>query len=72
MKPITTGIRLKPWQVPNFATMELGPRPREEGMIQAPSIPIADLEQGAFDALVERWVNDIYKKAGRERPPQSL
>lgn len=59
---------LKPWVVPNFATVELPPKPKQDGLHALPSIPLADLPLDALDGLVRQWTKEVYQKAGVKAP----
>lgn len=61
-KPVTAKITvaLRPWSAPNFAT-----RPSGEGE----GIPVAELSEEALEELAERWLQDLYRKAGRSQMP---
>lgn len=58
----TLSVRLKPWNVPSFAT-------RFDAPSDASSIPVADLDDDALEALVLLWVREVYRKAGRRHCP---
>jgi hypothetical protein len=58
-------MKLKPWQTPNFASIEAPPRPKGEGFTELPSIPITELSAAALSALAEEWLTSLYQKAGK-------
>lgn len=60
--------RLKTWQTPNFATVDLPPGRKEDGPKPLPTIAIADLGAEALDALAQAWLNELYTKATRINP----
>jgi len=59
-------LKLKPWVVPRFATVEMPPRPRQDDIRELPSIPVSDLSREALRSLAEQWLTDLYAKAGQE------
>lgn len=65
---ISTKVVFRKWPAPNFATVSLPPLPRQEGMKELPSVPIAELQPQVLDALAEAWLADLYAKANRKAP----
>lgn len=65
---VSVPVSFKPLQVPNYAIHETAPRSRSEGFQDAPKTAIVDLPQEALDALAQRWLSDIYTKAGKRSP----
>lgn len=61
-------VKLRPFLVPNFATIDLNPR--LHGDKNEASLPIAELDHAALDALAEAWLTELYKKAGKRNPFQ--
>jgi hypothetical protein len=59
-------MEAKLWTPPNFVTVE-GPEDAE-GIRKTISVPIEDIPDDAFHALVEEWVEAIYVRAGKHRP----
>lgn len=70
MKAALINYSLKPWQTPNFATVELPPRPKQEGIVALPSVPLNELSDEALDILVEQWRAEVYRKAQKLPPEQ--
>lgn len=66
--PITTGIELRPFNIPNFANVATPPGKRQDGFKPADGIALKYLDQTALDALVNQWVEDVYVKAEKQRP----
>lgn len=54
---VTTECDFAPWRAPNFALL-----PSEN------SVPVIKLSEGALRALAERWLEDLYAKAGKTNP----
>jgi hypothetical protein len=61
-------MKLKPWQVPNFANIEMPPGRKEDGVQALPSIPIKELSIEALNGLATGWLLDLYEKAGKPNP----
>ena len=68
---VTAPVSYKKFNVPNFASMQMPPRPRQEGMQEAPSVPLSEIPNAAFVRLVEAWVDDMYRKHKQIRPPEA-
>jgi hypothetical protein len=58
-------VELVPWRAPNFARQKMPPRRREEGFIETPAIPVADLPADTLRTMAEAWLVDLYAKAGK-------
>ena len=65
---ITQTVRLKPWQVPNFAGIEMPPGLKQEGFKELPTIAIKDLDYEALCGLAEQWLRELFSKANRPNP----
>lgn len=61
----TIQMKLKPWQVPNFAQVEMPPGLKQGGVRELPSIAVADLSDEALTGLAVQWLTDLYAKAGK-------
>jgi hypothetical protein len=61
-------VAFNAWQVPRFATISQPPRPRQEGMQVAQSVPVKDLKPEVLDALAQAWINHLYAGVGRKPP----
>jgi hypothetical protein len=59
-------VKLKSFQVPNFATIDLNPR--HLGDRNEATLPIKDLSDEALDSLAQEWLVGLYSKAGRRSP----
>lgn len=60
-------MKLRPWIVPNFATLEMPVGRREDGPRELPTIAVADLSEEALTELAQQWLDELYKKAGKAR-----
>ncbi len=65
---VTTEVRVRRWQVPNFAVQDMPPRPRQEGFTEAPKLHVRELPHQVLDALAGAWLDDLYSKAGQRNP----
>ena len=59
-------LKLKSWQVPNFATLDTGPARCEDGMKEPISIPVSELSRDALNGLAGEWLSQPYRKAGQD------
>lgn len=67
---VNAPVSYKKFQIPNFAIIALPPRSREEGMKELPSVPLSQVPNQAFVALVEAWVSEMYTQHGQQRPSE--
>jgi hypothetical protein len=68
MSEATIALKVKPWMVPNFVSIEMPPRPKQDGIAALPSIPLKDLPLETLDSLAEQWRTELYAKAGKPLP----
>lgn len=68
---ITLDVELKPFQVPNFVIVKTLPRPRQEGIQEAPKYRLSDLDAITLEKLCDEFRTEVFKKAGKNRPPQA-
>lgn len=59
---------LRPFQVPNFVTIEMPPRPRECGMSPSPTVAIGDLPAETLAELCDDFRAAVFAKAGKPDP----
>jgi hypothetical protein len=69
---VNAPVSYRRWIAPNFANVDMPPRPRQEGMQALPSVAIKDLAPEALDALAAAWLSDLYTKADRPCPFANL
>ena len=67
----TIEVKLKPFQVPNLVLTEAEPKPRQEGMTEAPKYALSELDSETLEALCEQFTKAVFEKAGKRRPPQN-
>jgi hypothetical protein len=65
---VTTAVKFKRWQVPNYATQDMPPRPKQEGIHELPKTHVKELPFQVLDALAEAWLQDLYMNAGQSNP----
>jgi len=68
---VNVKMKLKPFQVPSFVLTEPEVRPRQEGFQEVPKFRLSDLDSSTLDKLCEEFRNSVFKKAGKQQPPQS-
>lgn len=61
----TVTLKLKPWQTPNYATVEMPARPRQEGIKELPSVHVTELLPQELSDLAEQWLTELYAKANQ-------
>ena len=48
MTEITMEIELQPFQTPNFVIAKVAPRPRQDGLVEAPKWPLKEIDLSFF------------------------
>lgn len=61
-------IKLRPWIVPNFATIEGRPGSRQDGWKDASGIPISELPAETLAQMADEWRAELFDKAGKKDP----
>ena len=67
----TLKVELQPFQTPNFVRAKTPPKPRDAGFEEAPCYPLSDLDPETLEDLCEQFTREVFKKAGKQRPPQA-
>jgi hypothetical protein len=67
----TIEVKLKPFQVPNFVLTETAPKPRQEGIQEAPKYALEELDAETLEKLCDEFTDAVFKKAGKRRPPRA-
>lgn len=63
-------IELKPFDVPNYVITVQPPRPKQDGIQELPTFHLSDLDPLTLDRLCRDFRDDVFKKAGKQQPPQ--
>jgi len=58
--------------VPDYISMELPPRPRQEGLNFQKGLDIADLEDEQLKEIAEEWAKELLQKALLRRTQRKL
>jgi len=64
---ITTGVKLRPFIVPNFALHETSPGKRQDGFIESPRFALHELDDETLQALCDQFRDDVFAKAKAKR-----
>lgn len=64
----STKIDLQPFAVPTDAVVKLPARPKQDGILKLPRIPLESLDANALDDLAQTWLDNLYASVKR-RPP---
>lgn len=67
---VTLKVKIKPFAHPNFVVLEQSPKPRQEGLINPSSIPLSELDSDVLSRLCNEFTASVFKKAGKQQPPQ--
>mgnify|MGYP000918097630 CR=1 FL=1 len=67
-------LELRPFTVPNYVVVANKARPRQDGMFFAQSgdnsFALRDLDDATLEHLCSEFREGVFKKAGRELPPE--
>jgi hypothetical protein len=62
-------LDVKPFMVPNFVTVQ-SPAPAESAEADRASYPLSALDPNTLDRLCDEFRDAVFKKAGKQQPPQ--
>lgn len=62
-------VKLQPFKVPNYVLTEVKAKSREDGYQEAPKYALNEISSEALLMLCEQFTHDVFKKAGKEKPP---
>lgn len=69
---LTTEVELVPFTVPNFVSVKMPARPRQDGPnFEAPKYSIAELDDKTLDLLCRKFREDVFAKAIEGRKASS-
>ena len=68
----TISVKLRLFSIPKFVIVEPPTGQRQDGMKEAQSFALADLEPETLEALCNEFVTGVFKKAGKRKPPQDF
>lgn len=58
-------IELQPFSVPNFVRPVAKPGLRQDGFVETPAIPLAELDADTLDAMCAEFRKAVFSKAGK-------
>jgi len=67
---VTIELDLEPFKTPDYVTIKSQPKPREDGFQGSNSIPLSEIDPTTLYALCQDFTNSVFKKAGKQQPPQ--
>jgi hypothetical protein len=65
---VTHEVEVQPFTTPNFVITVMPPGARQEGIKEAPKIPLADMEAATLSLLCDQFREEIFSKAGKKDP----
>jgi len=65
-------LDLKAFKTPNFVLVCTSPTERQEGIKEEMKFNLTELDSLTLSELCDQFREDIFKKAGKEQPPQSV
>ena len=61
-------VELLSWTTPNFVIAKVAPRPRQEGVVEAPKWPLKEVDAEELALLCDIFRAEIFHKAGKADP----
>lgn len=61
-------LKLRPFQTPNYVSVEGESKPRQEGLQELPKFALNELSEESLSELCDQFRFDIFKKAGKVDP----
>jgi hypothetical protein len=61
-------VELRPFNVPNFVLQVMAPGKRQDGVKEAPSYALSELDAGTLSEMCDDFRLEIFRKAGKEDP----
>jgi hypothetical protein len=58
-------IKLLPWTVPNFASIEMPARNRGDGFQEAPKFHVSDIDAETLSEQCDKFRAEVFRKAGK-------
>lgn len=65
----TLQVELQPFKTPNFVRAVVPPGKREDGFGDTPCYPLRDLDPMTLDKMCDAFRDEVFRKAGKGRPP---
>jgi len=64
-------IQFRQWVVPSFCVQELPPRPRQDGLKDAPSWALSEVDADVLAQMCDDFRAEVFRKAGKADPGAS-
>jgi hypothetical protein len=61
-------INLVPFATPNFVSVQMPPRPKQDGFIASPTFALAELDHETLSTLCDEFRAEVFRKAGKTDP----
>jgi len=61
-------MEFNPWTTPNFMTIKMPPRPRQEGFQEGPKLALSEVDAETLSYQCDRFREEIFNKAGKTDP----
>lgn len=61
-------LKLRPFQVANYVSVESLPGLKQDGIVEAPTFHVRDLDVDALSELCDRFRADVFANAGKADP----
>lgn len=61
-------VNLRPFSVPSYVIQEVPPRTRQEGIVEAPTYRLDELDAETLAAMCDEFRRAVFHKAGKQDP----
>lgn len=67
---VTLEVDLQPFTTPNFVRAVSPCGRKEDGVQELPCYPLSSLDSLTLDKLCRQFREEVFKKAGKQQPPE--
>lgn len=61
-------LALVPFTVPNYVSLKMPPRPKQDGVQPLPSFALSEIDAGVLSDLCDEFRVEVFRKAGKPDP----
>ena len=64
-------VDLLGFTTPNFVIQKMPPRPKQDGLVEAPKYALSEIPAEELSSLCDHFRAEIFRKAGKPDPKES-
>jgi hypothetical protein len=69
---IKMNIDIVPWMTPNFVSVKMPSRPRQEGFNEGIRYALNELDEQTLSELCDNFRKEVFEKAGKKDPKKEI